>query len=138
MTLNLSNLELEGKYIVIVEDDLPSIKYYETILRSSGATLTIFRTGKEFADYILDKPLIDLVFIDYLIPIINGVDCIRLFRKESKSIPVIMITAYSSEQTKTDAFLAGCNEFLLKPVYPMKVCSILSKYLNAPLVHFLN
>jgi CheY-like chemotaxis protein len=135
MTLNISNLELEGKNIVIIEDDLPSIKYYETILKSSGATLTIFRNGKEFADYLLDKPVIDLVFIDYLIPIINGVDCIRLFRKESKRIPVIMITAYSSEQTKTEAFVAGCNEYLLKPIYPETVCSLILKYLKAPLVH---
>ena len=52
MTLNISNLELTGKHIVIVEDDRPSIKYYETLLKNSGADIRIFRTGKEFVDYI--------------------------------------------------------------------------------------
>ena len=130
MTVNISSLELTGKHIVIVEDDRPSIKYYETILKSSGADINIFRTGKEFVDYVSQEPKqIDLVFMDFLIPLINGIECVRVFRKISKSTPVIMITAYSSEQAKAEAFIAGCNEFLLKPIYPEKVIFLLEKYL---------
>ena len=75
MTLNISNLELTGKNIVIVEDDLPSIRYYETLLKNSGAGLIIFRTGKEFVDYLgLANNTIDLVFMDFLVPLINGIE----------------------------------------------------------------
>ena len=131
MTLNISNLELEGKNIVIIEDDIPSIRYYETLLRNSGATLNIFRTGKEFVDYINQKnPVIDLIFMDFLIPLINGIECVRIFRKERKETPVIMITAYSSEQAKTEAYIAGCNEYLLKPIYPEKIFFLVEKYLK--------
>jgi CheY-like chemotaxis protein len=132
MTLNISNLELEGKNIVIIEDDIPSIKYYETLLRNSGATVKIFRTGAEFVDYInQENSVIDLVFMDYLVPLINGIDCVRIFRKERKSTPIIMITAYSSEQAKTEAYIAGCNEFVLKPIYPEKIFFLIEKYLNS-------
>jgi DNA-binding response OmpR family regulator len=132
MTLNISNLELDGKNIVIVEDDMPSIKYYETLLRNSGADVKIFRTGKEFVDYI-NQPhtVIDLVFMDFLIPLINGIECIRIFRKERKEIPIIMLTAYSSEQAKTEAYIAGCNEYILKPIYPEKVIFLIEKYLKS-------
>lgn len=131
MTLNINNLELEGKNIVIVEDDLPSIQYYETLLRNSGAAVMIFHTGKEFIDYISEgNPVIDLVFIDFLIPLVHGIECIRLFRKERKSTPVVMITAYSSEQTKTEAYIAGCNEYVLKPIYPEKIFYLIEKYLK--------
>ena len=130
MTLNISNLELTGKHIVIVEDDRPSIKCYETLLKDSRADIDIFRTGKEFVDYITEgHNKIDLIFMDFLIPLINGIECIRVFRKESKSIPVIMITAYSSEQAKAEAYIAGCNEFVLKPIYPEKIIFLLEKYL---------
>jgi DNA-binding response OmpR family regulator len=130
MTLNISSLELEGRTIIIVEDDLPSIKYYETLLKNSGADLKIFRTGKDFVDYInQENSKADLVIMDFLIPLINGIECIRTFRKSRKS-PVIMITAYSSEQAKTEAYLAGCNEYVLKPVYPEKVFFLVGKYLN--------
>ena len=132
MTLNISNLELDGKYIVIVEDDLPSIRYYETLLRNSGADVKIFRTGKEFVDYInLPDSNIDLVFMDFLIPLINGIECIRIFRKDRKATPIIMLTAYSSEQAKTEAYIAGCNEYILKPIYPDKVIFLLEKYLKS-------
>ena len=131
MTLNFSNLELSGKNIIIVEDDLPSIRYYETLLKNSGVGITIFHTGKEFVDYLAKgNTNIDLVFMDFLIPLINGIECIRSLRKESKNTPVIMITAYSSEQAKTEAYIAGCNEYILKPVYPEKVFFLLEKYLN--------
>jgi CheY-like chemotaxis protein len=131
MTLNISSLELTGKNIVIIEDDLPSIRYYETLLKNSGADVKIFHTGKEFVDYFTHgNNIIDLVFMDFLIPLINGIECIRIFRKERKSIPVIMITAYSSEQAKTEAYIAGCNEYVLKPIYPEKIFFLLEKYLN--------
>lgn len=130
MTLNISNILLEGKNIVIVEDDIPSVKYYETLLRNSGANVKILNTGKQFIDYInTENPDVDLVFMDFLIPIVNGIECIKYFRKERKSTPVVMITAYSSEQAKTEAYIAGCNEYVLKPIYPEKIFFLIEKYL---------
>jgi CheY-like chemotaxis protein len=132
MTLNISNLDLAGKSIVIVEDDMPSIRYYETLLKNTGADVIIFHTGKEFVDYItLNDKKIDLVFMDFLVPIINGIECIRILRKDRRNTPVIMITAYSSEQAKTEAYIAGCSEYVLKPTYPDKIFSILEKYLKS-------
>jgi DNA-binding response OmpR family regulator len=129
--VDIKNLKLVDKNIVIVEDDPSSSRYYETILISTGADFKIFHTGKEFVDYIMQKNKnIDLVIMDFLVPLINGIECIRIFRKERKSTPVIMITAYYSEQAKTEAFLVGCNEYLLKPIYPEKVLYFLKKYLN--------
>jgi DNA-binding response OmpR family regulator len=131
MALNISDLQLADKNIIIVEDDLPSIRYYETLLKSSGANLKVFRTGKEFIDFIAqDKGKIDLVIMDFLIPLINGIECLRIFRKERKNVPVLMLTAYSSEQSKTEAYLAGCNEYVLKPIYPEKIYFLLEKYLR--------
>jgi DNA-binding response OmpR family regulator len=131
MSLNFSSLELTNKTIIIVEDDVPSMRYYETLLQSSGAEVVKFRTGKEFIDYIKNKETkIDLVIMDFLIPLINGIDCTRIFRKERKNVPVLMITAYSSEQSKSDAYIAGCNEYILKPIYPEGVFSLLEKYLK--------
>lgn len=131
MTLNINHLQLEGKNIVIVDDDLPSIKYYETLLKSSGAITNIFQTGKDFVDYISEgNPVIDLVFMDFLIPLINGVECIKALRSFNREVPVIMITAYSSEQTKTEAYISGCNEYVLKPIYPEKICYLIEKYVQ--------
>jgi two-component system, sensor histidine kinase len=131
MALNFSNLELKGKNIVIVDDDLFSIIHYQAILKKSGADIIVFRNGREFVEYLeQENENIDLVFMDFLIPLINGIECTKIFRKHRKGIPVIMITAYSSEQARTDALIAECTEYLLKPVYPEKVFYLLEKYLK--------
>ena len=136
--LNTNELQLTGKRIVIVEDDVPSIRYYETLLKSSGADVRVFHNGKEFIDYLnRENEKIDLVLMDFLIPLVNGIECIRVFRKERKNIPVLMLTAYSSDQSKTEAYLAGCNEYILKPVYPEKVFFLLEKYLRHESAHSL-
>lgn len=131
MSLNFSSLELTDKTIVIVEDDVPSIRYYETLLQSSGAEVIKFRTGWDFIDFVnTSDRKIDLVIMDFLIPLVNGIDCTRAFRKTRKTVPILMITAYSSEQSKSDAFIAGCTEYILKPVYPENVYALLEKYLK--------
>ena len=129
--MNISNLELRGKNIIIVEDDPSSSRYYEALLIRTGADIKIFHTGEEFVDYLThENKNIDVVIMDFLVPLINGIDCVRIFRKERKNTPVIMITAYYSEEARTEAFIAGCNEYLLKPMYPEKVLALLKKYLS--------
>jgi CheY-like chemotaxis protein len=131
MGLNTSGLELINKNIVIVEDDIHSIKYYETLLRNTGATITILRSGLEFIDYIKqDDRSIDFIFMDFLIPFVNGIECTRIFRKTDKKTPIVMLTAYTSEQSKTEAYIAGCNEYVLKPIYCEKLIFLLDKYLS--------
>ena len=130
MGLTISNLTLENKNIVIVEDDVHTIRYYETLLRNTGANVLVLRSGLEFVEYIKQgKQEIDFIFMDYLIPFINGIDCVRIFRKANKTTPVVMLTAYMSEQTKTESYIAGCNEYVLKPVYCEKLIFLLEKYL---------
>jgi hypothetical protein len=128
--LKVNSLNLEDKIIVVVEDDLSSVKYYETLLRNSGASIKVFRNGKEFVDFLAsDKERIDLVFMDFLVPLVNGIECTRILRKSGRNFPVIMVTGYASEQSKKEAFLAGCNEYVLKPIYPENIYTLLEKYL---------
>lgn len=131
MNLTFNNLELKNKTIIIVEDDIPSVKYYQTLLKNSGADLKIFTNGKDFIDYLsASHDKIDLILIDFLIPFVNGIECIRIVRKENKTIPVLMLTAYFSEQSKNEAFIAGCNEYVLKPIFPEKLFYLVEKYLK--------
>ena len=53
----------------------------------------------------------------------------RQIRKIDRNIPLVMITAYYTRESKEEAFLAGSNEYVLKPVVPEKVLALLEKYL---------
>jgi len=122
-------LDITGKRIAIVEDDIASLRYYETLLRETGAVVTIFRNGKEFVNAVTSgNSAFDMVFMDFLVPLVNGIDCTRVFRQVNRSAPVIVVTAYYSEQTKSEAYIAGCTEYNLKPLFPEKIFMILEKY----------
>jgi DNA-binding response OmpR family regulator len=136
MSLSFNYLDLQNITIVIVEDDIPSVKYYETLLKNSGAGLKIFHDGKAFIDYFsTTNDKIDILLIDFLIPLVNGIECIRIFRKKNKNVPILMITAYFSDHTKNEAYIAGCNEYILKPVFPEKIFCLLEKYLKPEITY---
>jgi len=130
MGTSICNLDLSLKKIVIVEDDFCSIKYYEMLLSNTGADIQILKSGLEFVEYIKEEDKdIDFIFMDFLIPYITGVECIRIYRKINRTTPIVMLTAYASELTKTEAFAAGCNEYVMKPIYGEKLTFLLKKYL---------
>lgn len=60
----------------------------------------------------------DLVFVDYMMPVMNGIDFISQFRKipACLDIPILMITANDETAVRYDALEAGANDFLTKPI----------------------
>lgn len=123
-------LDLSDKTIAIVDDDLASIRYFEVLLKTTGASVITFMNGTDLINFVSGGLKdVDMVMIDYLIPFVNGIDCARQIRKVNRNIPVVMVTAYYTRESKEEALLAGCNEYILKPVIPEKVLSILEKYL---------
>ncbi len=134
MSVTFNNHELNDKNIIIIEDDVPSVRYYETLLMNSGAAIRVFTNGKDFINFLeTSQDRIDLVIIDFLIPFVNGIECVRFFRTERKTTPVLMVSAYYSEQTKNEALIAGCNEYVLKPIFPEKIVCLIEKYLSPSL-----
>ena len=127
---NQNQLDLSDKMIAIVDDDLASIRYFEVLLKTTGASVITFMNGTDLINFIssgLEK--VDMVMTDYLIPFVNGIECVRQIRKVNRNIPIIMVTAYFTRESKEEALLAGCNEYVLKPVIPEKVLNLLEKYL---------
>jgi CheY-like chemotaxis protein len=124
------HLDLSDKTIAIVDDDLASVKYFEVLLKTTGANVVSFMNGTELVNYVSEYiKTIDMVLLDYLIPFMNGIECARQIRKVDRNIPLVMITAFYTRESKEEAFLAGCNEYVLKPVVPEKVLALLEKYL---------
>lgn len=59
----------------------------------------------------------DIIYVDYLMPIMNGIEFISAFRKQNTKTPVIMITGVDDDDNiKLNALKAGATEFILKPI----------------------
>lgn len=110
--------------IYIVEDD-ENIKEIETVaLKSSGHDVLAFGNAKDFYNKI-EKILPDLVVLDIMLPDENGNEIVRKLRSrtETKKIPIIMVTAKTSEMDLVRGIEDGADDYLKKPFSVMELIS---------------
>ena len=117
-----SILTFENRNIVVVEDDVSNFRYFETVLKKIQANVHWIKNGRDAINYCTDSSNhIDLVIMDILIPLITGIDATRAIKKARKDLPVIAVTAYVSQDIQEKCFMAGCDEFLFKPLLPKQL-----------------
>ena len=99
--------------IIVIEDDPPIRRFLRTGLSTQGFSVFEADTGKQgIIEAGIRKP--DLVILDLGLPDMDGVDVIKAIRAWS-NMPIIILSARSSEQHKIDALDAGADDYLTKP-----------------------
>ena len=108
--------------IYIVEDD-ESIREIETIaLKNSNYIVSAFENAKEFYKK-LDELVPDLILLDVMLPDESGYDIVRKFRKRSatQDIPIIMVTAKTTEMDMIKGLDGGADDYIKKPFSIMEL-----------------
>ena len=108
--------------IYIVEDDV-SIREIETIaLKNSNYMVYAFEKAKDFYRK-LDEIVPDLVLLDIMLPDENGYDIVKKLRKNpaTKRLPVIMVTAKSTEMDMIKGLDDGADDYIKKPFSVMEL-----------------
>ena len=100
--------------IVIVEDDQMIREGISEYLSESGYTTIEAKDGREALSKFNSD--INLVILDVQIPFINGLDVLKEIRKTS-DLPILMLTAFSDEEYKIDAFTNLADGYMEKPFY---------------------
>lgn len=127
---------LEGRRILIVEDDVRNVYALTNILEPRGASITIARNGKEALEA-LTKPAanggtseanspIDLVLMDVMMPVMDGLTATREIRKNPdwKKLPIIALTAKAMPDDQQRCIDAGANDYMAKPLDVEKLLSL--------------
>ncbi len=108
---------------VLVVDDVPvNIQLLSTYLSSEGYYVISARNGLEALDQI-QKNSPDLVLLDVMMPKMNGFEVCEIVKadKETKFIPVIMVTALNELQDKIKGMNSGADDFICKPFNKMEL-----------------
>ena len=108
--------------IYIVEDD-ESIREIESIaLKNSNYIVSAFENAKEFYKK-LDELVPDLILLDVMIPDESGYDIVRKLRKRpaTQDIPIIMVTAKTTEMDMIKGFDGGADDYIKKPFSIMEL-----------------
>lgn len=119
---------LNGKKILIVEDDVSNYSLLVAMLRKSGAHFSWAHTGKEAVE-LCDSNSFDLIFMDIKMPEMSGYEAVNLIRSKNHKIPIIAQTAYARLEDEMNILNRGFNGYLSKPIDKQKLFELLEKYL---------
>lgn len=112
------------KKIYIVEDDKNIAEIEQFALENAGYEVTAFGTAKEFEKKIKEK-IPSLIIMDVMLPDKDGLSIVKEIRRipETSQIPIIMVTAKSSEIDKVKGLDQGADDYLTKPFGIMELIS---------------
>ena len=114
--------------ILIAEDEETSDFYLTEILKDECKTILHTSSGIETVEMIRKNPDIRLVLMDIKMPVINGYEATRRIREFNKDIIIIAQTAYAQSGDREKAIMAGCNEYITKPVRKKALMEKLNQY----------
>jgi DNA-binding response OmpR family regulator len=100
--------------LLIVEDDRKLAEFVARGLRAEGFAVDLAADGRE-GQACLESHEVDLVILDLMLPKPSGSELLRLVRKSSPSLPVLVMTARDATEDKVRHFEAGADDYLTKP-----------------------
>ena len=116
--LEISKDELKGKNILIVDDDSRNIFALTSIIESMDGEVFSAFSGKEALEVLEEGNKIDLILMDIMMPIMDGLEAIKDIKAKDKykKIPIIAVTAKTMPQDKQACLDAGADDYLSKPI----------------------
>jgi len=122
------NKKYTGK-ILLAEDTEENQKLIALHLRKSGVQVEVVDDGKQAVEAALNGEF-DLVFMDMQMPVMGGVEAIKMLRHAGFDKPIVALTANTSQADKDVCMDAGANGFISKPINFEMFYAVLDDYLS--------
>ena len=121
---------------LVIDDNTNMIQIVKTILKNFGAIRVFDATDVAEAFALVRQQPIDLVFLDYQLGFMDGIEFIRMMRTAPDSpnpyLPIIMLTAHTELHRVQTARDAGATEFCAKPVTAMEIYRKIAEVIERP------
>jgi two-component system chemotaxis response regulator CheY len=117
---------------VLIVDDSESIREIVSFtLENEGFKVKVGVDGQDALKF-LNGEKIDLIITDLHMPIMNGIELIRVVRNtpDYKMVPILFLTTESQTEKKMEAKEAGATGWIIKPFVPVKLIAAIHKVLN--------
>jgi DNA-binding response OmpR family regulator len=102
---------------LLIDDDTTGNLLFGYALRRDGFQVLTAESGR-VGSSIASSGAADVVLLDLRLPDLDGIDLLRLIKRNAPSVPVIMMTAYRSTEVIVKAMRLGAADFLEKPLTP--------------------
>ena len=101
--------------ILIVDDDAGHLVSLKTVIRSWGYDVKTANDGDVAVEAVKSGPM-DLILMDVRMAAMSGIEALKQIKTYNPTIPVIIMTAYSSVDTAVEALKSGAYDYLIKPL----------------------
>ncbi len=101
--------------ILIVDDDKNIRRLMQVVLEREGYDVYVAKDGQE-ALSIIDSVKINLAIVDIMMPIMDGYEFTKTLRDGCEDLPILMISAKQLPEDRKKGFLAGIDDYMVKPV----------------------
>ena len=128
--LDISDEILEGKNVLIVEDNKINQMITKKMVEKKGMITTIIDNGEDAVEAIRGKHNYDLVLMDVHLPGINGTIATKEIRKFNKELSIIALTAISLNENRDILLSFGMNDVITKPFDPVNFYNVIAKVLS--------
>jgi len=121
---------LKGSTVLVVEDEMANFEYLDVVLRKLGVHTLHAQTGDEAMELFINHGEINLVLMDVKLPDRNGYEVVKEMLTKKKDLPIIAQTAYAFSDDREKAMIAGCVDYISKPIRKESLIQLIGKYLN--------
>ena len=105
--------------LLLADESSETRQYFEDISAMIGVKCVTASSGYQVLELIDTGEVFDILFVDYMLPDVNGIELTRMIRERSdKNVIVIMLSVLDWEQIKDMALAAGVDRFIAKPLLP--------------------
>ena len=122
---------LQGKRVLIIEDNAENRRLFQAILKLEGA-LVLEADGAQLGVELAGREQPDLILMDIHMPEMDGLTATRLLRANpaTAEIPIIAVTASVMSRDKGKITEAGCDGHIAKPIDPFLFPQQIAAYLK--------
>jgi two-component system, chemotaxis family, chemotaxis protein CheY len=121
-----------AKTILVVDDSESIREIVGFTLENEGFNVLFGENGQDALKHLNKEPIIDLIVTDLHMPVMNGIEFIKLVRnnREYKSVPILFLTTESQTAKKMEAKEAGATGWIIKPFVPAKLIEAINKVMR--------
>lgn len=118
--------------VLVVDDDIINLKLLKSMLMKLPNVSEVLeaKNGEDALKLLKSREDINLVLLDIIMPIMNGIEMLKIVRADEtlSNIPVIVLT--TDETKKSEALECGANDFIMKPVREKNVSEKIARLIN--------
>lgn len=104
--------------VLIVDDDFINRKLLQTLLKKNPKVSESIEAenGSDALEKIKKVPGINVVLLDIIMPVVDGVEFLKIFRADMKNAHIPVIVLSTDDTRRTEVFENGANDFMRKPI----------------------